>query len=112
MENISNWVCYYYFNVVTTDIWRTSYTTNLEAAIVAGATEYRFRLSRVAPAYSATVTKFINKVALAEFVGLSPGATYVVEVSLKIDGKPHCAALIVVVGNAGVEMLHPKLYGK
>ncbi len=64
----------------------TAYTTNLEAVIVAGATEYRFRLSSAVPAYSATVTKFINKVTLAEFVGLAPGITYTVEVALKIDG--------------------------
>ena len=72
----------------------TSNTTNLEALIVAGATEYRFRLSNVTQPYSATITKFINKVALAEFVGLLPGTTYTVEVALKIDGTfgPYGAA--------------------
>ena len=64
----------------------TSSTTQLEAVIVSGATEYRFRLTNVAQPYSATVTKFINKVTLAEFAGLLPGTTYVVEVALKIDG--------------------------
>ncbi len=65
----------------------TSYTAQLEAVIVSGASEYRFRLTNVAQPYSATVTKFINKVTLAEFAGLLPGTTYIVEVALKIDGN-------------------------
>jgi len=64
----------------------TSATTQLEAVIIAGATEYRFRLTNATQPYSATVTKFINKFTLSEFAGLLPGTTYVVEVSLRIDG--------------------------
>jgi hypothetical protein len=81
----------------------TAYGTYLEAVVFSGATEYKFRLSSVAPAYSATVTKLINKVTLAEFSGLLPGTTYAVEVSLKIDGTfgPYGAPCSVTTPGAG-----------
>jgi Secretion system C-terminal sorting domain len=64
----------------------TGYNVNLEAVIVSGATEYRFKVSNASQPYIATVDRAVNKVTLSMFPGLLLGTTYSVQVALKVGG--------------------------
>ena len=64
----------------------TSSNVNLEAVIVAAATEYRFKVSNAIQPYNATVDRAINKAILSMFPGLFPNTTYDVQVALKVNG--------------------------
>ena len=65
-----------------------SFKQNIYADYVAGASDYRFLVSRAGfPTYSATIERALNYFKFSLFPALQMGTTYSVQVALKIGGE-------------------------
>lgn len=66
----------------------SSFKQNIYAVYVAGASDYRFLVSRAGfPAYSATLDRPLTYFTFNMFPGVAVGTTYMVRVALKIGGE-------------------------